>query len=514
MNPIVHDWLNLIVRWAHVIAAIMWIGDSFLFMWLDSHLRKDDSKNREGDVIGELWMAHGGGFYELVKRRSLSVMPEPLYSFKWESYSTWITGFLLLIIVYYLGGKAMLLDSGSGLSHVAAVHISLGLLLAGLGVYHVLCMTPVVKDWRVFSVVGFGLIAATAWGVSQIFSGRAMFLQIGAMIGTIMSSNVFFRIIPAQKHMLAMTRANQPVDTSYGLRAKKHSTHNHYLTLPVLFAMLSNHFPSMYGHQHAWLVLVLVMVVGAGVKRFMNSRLATPKPLLAVTVAALVTVGWMTGPRALELDAGLANAPKVSFATAQSIVQARCVSCHAAQPSNASFAAPPAGVMLETPEQLHDRAQRVYVLAVASRAMPLGNQTNITDTERALLGAWIAQGADVAAPGPVQTELPGLKLPAAKGFASPAEEAKDAYASRCASCHGAQGRGDGAAAQALNPKPRNFSDATWQAQTTDAAIAKVIGEGGAAVGKSALMPAQPDLKAKPAVMAELVKLIRGFGTAK
>ena len=167
-----------------------------------------------------------------------------------------------------------------------------------------------------------GGIAATAWGVSQIFSGRAMFLQIGAMIGTIMSSNVFFRIIPAQKHMLAMTRANQPVDTSYGLRAKKHSTHNHYLTLPVLFAMLSNHFPSMYGHRQAWLVLVLVMVAGAGVKRFMNSRLATPKPLMVLTLLALGTVGWMTGPRALEMDAGLVNAPKVSFATAQSIVQA------------------------------------------------------------------------------------------------------------------------------------------------------------------------------------------------
>jgi len=514
MNPLVLDWLNLIVRWAHVIAAIMWIGDSFLFMWLDSHLRKDDSKKREGDVIGELWMAHGGGFYELVKRRSLAEVPDPLYSFKWESYSTWITGFLLLIIVYYLGGKAMLLDSGSGLSHGAAVSISLGLLVLGLGVYHLLCRTPVAKDWRVFSVVGFGLIAATAWGLGQVFSGRAVFLQLGAMLGTIMSSNVFFRIIPAQKHMMAMTRAGQPVDTSYGVRAKKHSTHNHYLTLPVLFTMLSNHFPSMYGHGQAWLVLVLVMVFGAGVKRFMNSRLDTPKPLLAVTFGALVAVGFMTGPRALEMDAALVNAPKVSFATAQSIVQARCVSCHAALPSNANFAAAPAGVVLETPEQIHDRAQRTYLLAVASRAMPLGNQTQITDMERALLGAWIAQGADVAAPGPVQTELPGLSLPAPKALASPAAEAQNVWSTRCAICHGAQGRGDGQAVQALTPKPRNFTDEAWQAQTTDATIARVIGEGGAAVGKSGLMPAQADLKDNAPVMAELIKLIRGFGAAK
>jgi hypothetical protein len=243
------EWLNLLVRWVHVIAAIMWIGDSFLFMWLDSHLTAP-SRPREGDVAGELWMTHSGGFYEVVKRRSFAQgeMPATLYWFKWESYTTWLTGFLLLVIVFHLNGASLLIDpSVHPLTPVQATAISLGLLPLCYGLYELLWRTPLARNNRVFAAVGLVLITGLAYVLTQLFSARGAFLQMGAILGTIMSANVFFRIIPAQRHMLAMTREGRPVDTSYGVRAKGRSIQNHYMTLPVLFTMLSNHFPSTYG---------------------------------------------------------------------------------------------------------------------------------------------------------------------------------------------------------------------------------------------------------------------------
>ena len=363
MSPVVQEWLNLVVRWAHVIAAIMWIGDSFLFMWLDSQLRKS-GRELPGDVVGELWMAHSGGFYEVVKRKSLDKLPEKLHWFKWESYTTWITGFLLLIIVYYLGGKAMLLDATSPLSHLAAVHISLGLILGAVVIYDLLCRTPLVKDNRVFGALGFVLIVGTAYGISRYFTPRAAFLQIGAMLGSIMASNVFFRIIPAQKHMLAATEAGRPVDTSYGARAKSRSTHNHYLTLPVLFTMLSNHFPALYGHPMPWLVLGLLFIAGAGAKYIMNFRKSTHPVVFIGTLAAFGGVVFLTAPKAIAIDPAYAAGPPVSFATAQQIIQTRCVTCHSEKPTNPSFAAPPSGVMFDSPERIASYAPRIFVRAV------------------------------------------------------------------------------------------------------------------------------------------------------
>lgn len=507
MSPAVQEWLNLAVRWAHVIAAIMWIGDSFLFMWLDSQLRKPD-RPLQGDVVGELWMAHSGGFYEVVKRKSLDALPAQLHWFKWESYMTWITGFLLLIVVYYMGGRAMLLDAGSSLPHEAAVSISLGLLAGTVVIYDLLCRTPLVKDGRVFGVLGLALAVFAAYGISRYFTPRAAFLQVGAMLGTLMASNVFFRIIPAQKHMLAATREGRPVDTSYGMRAKQRSTHNHYLTLPVLFTMLSNHFPGLYGHERPWAILGLLFVAGAGAKYIMNFRLRTHPVVLVGTAGALAAVVAMTAPKAMAIDATYAEGPKVSFATAQMIVQTRCVTCHAEKPTNPSFLAAPSGVMLDTPERIAAYAPRIFVRAVQTKTMPLGNMTFITDEERKLLGAWVAQGADVAAPGPVDIPAPAAT---AKTYASPAEEARAIFTERCTPCHGPEGRGDGPSASSLNPKPRNYHDLGWQQQATDEGISKAILEGGKAVGKSEVMPSNPDLTKKPEVVSELVKIIRGFG---
>lgn len=406
MTAVALEWLNVVVRWAHVIAAIMWIGDSFLFMWLDSHLTKQFSKERGEEAIGELWMTHSGGFYEVVKLKSLKSLPAQLHWFKWESYSTWITGFLLISIVYWGGGRAMLVDASSNLSHAQAVGISLGCLVAGVVVYDVLCRTPLITNVRAMGLVGLVVVVGVAFGLLQVFSARATFLQLGAMLGTIMTSNVFFRIIPAQRHMIAATEAGTPVDTSYGARAKQRSVHNHYLTLPVLFLMLSNHFPTLYGHAHAWAVMGLVAVAGVGVKYVMNMRRQTHPIVLVGTLATLGGAVTMTMPSSSSSSSSLASSaalsaheaagqPPVPYATVKGILEARCTSCHAKQPTNPAFAAAAAGIVLETPADVVFQKDRILVRAVETKTMPLGNMTGMTDEERALLGRWIAEGARI-----------------------------------------------------------------------------------------------------------------------
>lgn len=396
MPAFIQEWLNVVVRWAHVIAAIMWIGDSFLFMWLDSHLAPP-LKPREGDVVGELYMTHSGGFYEVVKRKTLKQheLPPTLYWFKWESYSTWISGFLLLIIVYYAGGRAMLVEASSTLTHGEAVGISLALLLAGLGVYDLMCRTPIIKNNRMFGVFGLVMITVVSYGLLQVFSPRAVFLQVGAMLGTIMASNVFFRIIPSTRHMVAATKAGEPVDASYGYRAKQRSTHNHYLTLPVLFTMLSNHFPGLYAHPMAWLVIGLIFVAGVGIKYAMNMRTKTPPVILLGTLAAFSAVGVMTRPASAAASTTTAAGDTVEYAAVKLILETRCNSCHAKKPSNPAFAAPPVGLMLEDPRDVVANQEKIRGRAVETKTMPLGNLTGMTDDERVILGRWIAQGAKI-----------------------------------------------------------------------------------------------------------------------
>ncbi|MFL5351071.1 urate hydroxylase PuuD [Archangium sp.] len=521
MDAFFHEWLNLLVRWVHVIAAIMWIGDSFLFMWLDSHLTSP-SRPREGEVVGELWMTHSGGFYEVVKRKSLAKgeLPATLYWFKWESYTTWISGFLLLVIVFNLNGAALLIDpSVYPLTATQATLISLGILPLSYGLYELLWRTPLSRNNRVFAAVGLVLITGLAYGLTRVFSARGAFLQVGATLGTLMAANVFFRIIPAQRHMLAMTREGKPVDTTYGLRAKGRSIQNHYLTLPVLFTMLSNHFPSTYGSSRPWLVLGLLFVVGAGLKYAMNFRGRTPPVMWAGTAAALLAVVVLTRPPpdpALEQFAGK---PPVKFEEVAAVLQTRCATCHAAHPSSPMFAAPPQGVILDTPDAIHTHADRVFVRAVSTKTMPLGNITGMTEEERALVGAWFAQGGHVpegakmpaftappaAAPAPAPTTLASAKL------ADVPESSRTLFAAVCSNCHGPNGHGDGTLAAAINPKPRNFSDKAWQQTITDENLKKVILGGGAAVGKSPVMPPNPGLADDAKTLDGLVKLIRVFG---
>lgn len=396
MNAFLHEWLNVLLRWAHVIAAIMWVGDSFLFMWMDSSLERP-REGREGDVTGEMWLTHSGGFYEVVKHRTLAALPERLHWFMWQSYSTWITGVLLLTVVYALGGRAMLLDAASPLGHGAAVGVVFGALVAGWLVYEGLCRVPGLRG-AAFAVTGLALIGGAAWTLTHVLTPRAGFLLTGAMVGTIMTANVFFVIIPGQGRMLAATRAGRAPDPAHGARAKARSIHNHYLSLPVLLAMLSNHFPALYGGPQAWAVLLLLFVFGMGAKRFMNSGWRTP---VAVTVGSLVA---LAGAIALTLPPGpgpdvraLAAVAPVSDVEARAIVQARCVTCHATRPSNEAFTAPPAGVVFESPDQMRTYAERIVFRVVETKTMPLGNLTGITDAERRTLGAWAWQQTHPAA---------------------------------------------------------------------------------------------------------------------
>jgi uncharacterized membrane protein len=401
MPTLALEWLNLAARWIHVIAAIMWIGDSFLFMWMDRAL-VPPSRPREGAVVGELWMVHSGGFYEVVKRKVLGPgeMPKTLHWFMWEAYATWISGFFLLGIVYYVSGGVYLVDrSVSDIRFGAAAGLSLALLLAGWLVYDTLWRSPLARRPALAAAISFGLLVAAAWGLTHVYAGRAAYLHLGAMLGTIMAANVWRVIIPAQSKMVDATRAGRPADATQGERAKLRSIHNHYLALPVLFTMLSNHFPGTYGAPHSWLVLVLLVVVGAAFKYLMNFRGRGNRLILLAGLAALVGVVTLTA-RAARTHAGgdFGAAPPVSFQAARDIIQRRCVTCHAAKPSNPSFPEPPSGITLEDPRRIHDLAPRIMVRAVVTKTMPLGNLTGMTDEERATLGAWIAQGAQIAEP--------------------------------------------------------------------------------------------------------------------
>jgi uncharacterized membrane protein len=273
MTPLLLEWLNLLLRWIHVLAGIMWIGDSFLFMWMDSSLEPLRTP-RPDTVAGEMWMVHSGGFYEVIKRRSLapSEMQPRLHWFKWQAYS-WISGFFLLGVAYYAGSGVALVDPEHlALGRTGAIVASLGLLAIAWLVYDALWSSALARDPRVAAWISFALIVATAYGLTRLYPGRAAYLQLGAMLGTIMAANVWRRIIPAQDAMLAATRAGTAVDSSLGVRAKARSIHNHYLTLPVLFTMLSNHYPATYGHPLAWLVLVLMIVFRPALQSVMKAH--------------------------------------------------------------------------------------------------------------------------------------------------------------------------------------------------------------------------------------------------
>jgi uncharacterized membrane protein len=398
MNGYLLDWLNLLARWAHLIAGVSWIGASFYFVWLDDSLtppEKPDDARR--GMSGELWAVHGGGFYHnqkfLTGPRG-EPLTENLHWFKWEAYSTWITGMAMLALIYWTGASTYLIDKSIlDLSSGAAITISAASLVIGWLVYDGLCRLlgsrPAVL-W--IALAAFFLFVD--WALFHVFGGRAAYVHVGAIVGTIMVANVFFVIIPGQKRMLAQTRAGREPDPRPGRLGKLRSVHNTYLTLPVLFIMISNHYPMTYGTANGWIVLAILSAAGVLVRRFFvlshRRRYVVGFPLAALLLVGIAA--FAAAPRAQPAPRERAAGP-LTYAQIGPIVTQRCAVCHAAKPRQPGFTAPPLGILLDTPEHVRTNAKLMYQQAVATHAMPLGNITHMTDAERAKLGAWIAAGA-------------------------------------------------------------------------------------------------------------------------
>ncbi|OON64198.1 hypothetical protein B0920_12970 [Massilia sp. KIM] len=394
------EWLNLLVRWLHIITGIAWIGASFYFVWLDNTIRPPapGSELARKGVSGELWAVHGGGFYNPQKYLvAPSELPKELHWFKWEAYSTWLSGFALLFIVYYFNAQAMMVDrSVADLSSWQAVGIGLGSLVVGWLVYDLLCRSPLGKHDLAFGAVVFVFLVASSWVLTHLLSGRAAYLHVGAMIGTMMVANVAMVIIPGQRKMVNAMLAGQKPDPAYGIKAKQRSVHNNYFTLPVLFIMISNHYAMTYRHPHAWAVLAVIMLAGVLIRHFFNlrhkGRIEWKYPAMGLALLlGLAVVIAPPPPNAAPAQAGVDAGAQ--FAAVRSIVEQRCVACHAQQPTQPGFASAPAGVMLHTPELVSQNAARIYQQTVQTHAMPLANLTNMTDAERAQIGAWFEAGA-------------------------------------------------------------------------------------------------------------------------
>ncbi|MCY0858223.1 urate hydroxylase PuuD [Cupriavidus sp. D39] len=397
MEGYILDWANLLLRWVHVITAIAWIGSSFYFVWLDNSLtRPDDPDLQEKGVGGELWAVHGGGFYNPQKYLTApKTLPENLHWFYWESYSTWMTGFGLLVVLYLFNASTFLIDKNvMDMSPGAAIGFALSYLGVGWLVYDCICRVFGKSDRTVGILVAI-YVALAAFVACHVFSGRAAFLLTGAMIATIMSANVLVWIIPGQRKVVAALRAGDPVDPVHGKNAKQRSVHNTYFTLPVLFAMLSNHYSMTYSYKYNWAALVLIMLAGVLIRQFFilkhKGKINVAWPAAGVAVLAVVAV--MIAPVQREVVAGKdgAAATQVSFTKVQEVINSRCIQCHAAAPKMMPSAAK--GIKLDTADEIKAHAQLIYQQAVQQKAMPLGNVTQITDDERALLGQWFEAGA-------------------------------------------------------------------------------------------------------------------------
>ena len=389
------EWLNLSVRWVHMITGVAWIGASFYFVWLENNLNRVNPKN---GLAGDLWAIHGGGIYHLEKYKlAPPTMPDNLHWFKWEAYFTWMSGVALLCVVFYLNPTLYLLAPGSSLSGTEGVLLGIGSLFAGWFIYSFLCDSALGKRPALLGLILFVLLIAAAYGFSKVFSGRGAYLHVGAVIGTIMVGNVFRIIMPAQRALVAAIAENRTPDPALPAKGLLRSRHNNYFTLPVLFIMISNHFAMTYRHAHAWAVLGAIMAAGVFIRHFFNlrhkGRVEWRYPAIGVLILLGVFVALMPEPPGLAGARTSAGASQVQFAQVQTIIAQRCVACHAAHPTQPGFASAPAGVMLDDANGVKQNAARIYQQAVQLKAMPLANMTNMTDAERAQLAAWYEAGA-------------------------------------------------------------------------------------------------------------------------
>ena len=384
MEAYLLDWLTLIARWAHIVVGIAWIGASFYFIWLDNHLEAQRGPDSDPLIAGELYAIHGGGFYRAQKYRlAPDALPPTLHWFKWEAYWTWITGFVLLVLVYYLNAELYLVDPQvMKLSSGAAVGIGLGSLVLGLAIYEGLCRVPLGE--RALALTLLVVFAAAAWGLTQVFSGRGAFIHFGAILGTIMVGNVAHVIIPGQRELVRAKEQGRVPEERFSIRGKQRSVHNTYFTLPVIFTMISGHHAMTFGTRWSWLVLILMGLGGALVRLWFVARHKGSAPAWTL-VAGLLLVAGVVAILAPRSSTGTA----VPLAQAKQVIDRRCVSCHADKPALPGLAEAPKGVKLDTPERVEAQRLTIHQQSVLTRAMPPGNLTGMTDEERALLDRWV-----------------------------------------------------------------------------------------------------------------------------
>jgi uncharacterized membrane protein len=377
------DWLTLLARWAHIVVGIAWIGASFYFIWLDNHLEPA----KDGSFAGELYAIHGGGFYRAQKYRvAPPELPKTLHWFKWEAYWTWITGFALLVLVYYLNAEIYLIDPAvMKLSAGAAIGAGLGSLVAGLAIYEGLCRSPLGRNDAALAVALMILFVVVAWGLTQLFSGRGAFIHFGAILGTIMAGNVAHVIIPGQRELVRAKQEGREPDPKYGLLGKQRSVHNTYFTLPVIFTMISGHHAMTFGHSWNWLVLVAMALAGALVRLWFVARHQGPAPAWTL-VAGLALVGVVM---IMLVPRPAVEAKPVDFSEVKQVLDRRCLACHAEKPTFQGLAEAPKGFKVDTRERIEAQRLLIHQQTVLSRAMPPANVTGMTDEERALLDRWV-----------------------------------------------------------------------------------------------------------------------------
>jgi len=394
MDPYINEWLNLVIRFAHLITGIAWIGASFYFVWLDNHLENPPQWKKDKGIGGDLWAIHGGGFYEVAKYKlAPEQMPKTLHWFKWEAYTTWITGFLLLSLMFYVGAESYLIDKRvADLTQLQAIVLGIGSIVVGVGIYEVLVRTKLKNHGIVLGLILIAVGTALSYGLTQVFSARGAYMHMGAIIGTIMAGNVFFGIMPSQRALVRAVEAGEAPDAKYGLNAKLRSTHNTYTTLPIIFIMISNHYPMTYNHSANWLVLIAIILITAAVRQYFVLRhFGKQKPLILVaSVVATIALAFLIAPKSVELTEQQKN-QTIDIAQVQTIIDQRCGSCHAETPTDDIFKIAPAGIIFSDEATIKQWAPRIQARVIDAKDMPFMNKTQMTDDERDTLAIWLAQ---------------------------------------------------------------------------------------------------------------------------
>ena len=397
LYPFLLDWLDLIIRWIHIIVGIAWIGTSFYFNWLDSRLDREINNEK---IEGELWSVHSGGFYHINKLKGPpNEFPKELHWFKWEAYTTWISGFVLLIIIYYLNAEGMMIDKNvNDLRPFTAIVISLIFLLGSWLIYDFLCKSILINNTILFSLACLFITILASYFLTKIFGSRAAYIHVGACLGTIMAANVFRVIIPSQKNMVDAALTNEKPDLQKGIDAKIRSIHNNYITLPVLFIMMSSHFPFTYGHKYNWLILALISIIGATVRHYFNLRNKKQHKVWILPLAALGMIFLMlyvSAPKINQIDQINNINEEISFHEINNIIKYRCAVCHANKPTFEGFEDPPLGIIFNTPEDIVKNINKIKAQAIDSDIMPPGNLTGMTKAERNKIKLWIDLGANI-----------------------------------------------------------------------------------------------------------------------